>query len=189
VELIGTVVRLQVQTARLKPGPAGARVYDPAPLLPVTELDVGPRGVVGMTADGPVVDVHHADHPDTRNVGLRNGLSVIPAGHYAWMRAQFGDHLVDGIAGESLLLDTPGVLDPLDGPLVLETADGVLHVGEVAAIPPCVEFSRFASRRGRDDTGPEVLAALELLGCGIRGFYLRSPDSGRVAVGARLLRP
>ena len=42
--LVGTVVRLQVQRSRLKPGQRGARTYDPAPLLEVPALDVGPDG-------------------------------------------------------------------------------------------------------------------------------------------------
>ncbi|MDT7550979.1 MAG: hypothetical protein QOE84_3373, partial [Actinomycetota bacterium] len=33
MELIGTVVRLQVQRSRLKPGAGTARVYNPGPLL------------------------------------------------------------------------------------------------------------------------------------------------------------
>ena len=71
MELIGTVVRLQVQRSRLKPGEKTQRVYDPAPLLEVDELQVTPRGVLGP---GGLLDVHHADHADTRNVKLRNGL-------------------------------------------------------------------------------------------------------------------
>jgi hypothetical protein len=35
VDVLGTVVRLQVQRSRLKPGPRSTRVYDPAPLLEV----------------------------------------------------------------------------------------------------------------------------------------------------------
>jgi hypothetical protein len=185
VELIGTVVRLQIQRDRLKPGPAGGRVYDPSPLLEVPSLTVGPRGVKGP--DG-ALDVHHADHPHTRNVRLLNGLSVLPRGHYLRMREMFGPHLVDGIAGESLLLDTPHLLADLDGPLVLETDDRSLAISDAAAMPPCVEFSRFATRRSVGDTGPEVLAAMEQLGGGMRGFHLHITDVGVVRAGARLLR-
>lgn len=182
MELIGTVVRLQVQRSRLKPGVGSERVYDPAPLLEVDALDVTPRGVVGP---GGVLDVHHADHPDTRNVKLRNGLSVMTRGRYDALRARYGDRLVDGIAGESLLLDAG---DDLAGDLLLETETGLLPlVGEVAA--PCVEFSRFVLGRGLGDTGPEVLAAMKDLDGGARGFYLRTEGSGRVRAGHRLLRP
>ncbi|MCU1674625.1 MAG: hypothetical protein JWN77_2738 [Frankiales bacterium] len=178
MELIGTVVRLQVQRSRLKPGPAGGRVYDPAPLLEVPALEVAARGV---TAAG-VLDVHHADHPDSRNVKLRNGLSVMTRPRYDALRARFGLHLVDGIAGESLLLDE-GV-DVL-GDVRLETDDGLLELSAEPA-PPCVEFSRFCLRA--DGTGPDVLAALADLQDGARGFYLRTSGTGRVSAGCRLFR-
>jgi hypothetical protein len=182
MELIGTVVRLQVQRARLKPGPRGSRVYDPAPLQEVAWLDVTPRGVVG---EGDLLDVHHADHADTRNNQLRNGLSVMTRGRYDALRARYGARLVDGIAGESLLLDAG---EDLSGELLLETESGpIALVGEAA--PPCVEFSRFVLGRGLGDTGPEVLAAMADLDDGARGFYLRTEGSGRVRAGHRLLRP
>jgi len=182
VELIGTVVRLQVQRSRLKPGEKPYRVYDPAPLLEVDELVVTPRGVTGP---GGLLDVHHADHPDTRNVKLRNGLSVMTRPRYDALRAAYGAHLVDGIAGESLLLDQGG---DLSGPLVLETEEGGLDLMGAAA-PPCVEFSRFVLGRGLGDSGPEVLAAMAALDDGARGFYLQTHGTGRVRAGARLFRP
>jgi hypothetical protein len=182
VELIGTVVRLQVQRSRLKPGPRGARRYDPTPLRAVAALDVTPRGVVG---DG-IVDVHHADHPDSRFRG-DNGLSVMTLGGYAALRERYGEHLVDGVAGESLLLDTTRSAD-LTGPLVLDTGDGLLELtGQVAE--PCVEFTRFVLRRPVGDAGPEVRAALGALGGGARGYYLATAGTARVTAGARLLRP
>ena len=181
MELIGTVVRLQLQRSRLKPGEKHQRVYDPAPLLEVDELVVTPRGVTGP---GGMLDVHHADHPDTRNVKLRNGLSVMTRPRYDALRAAYGPHLVDGIAGESLLLDDGG---DLSGELVLETDEGRLALVGAAA-PPCVEFSRFVLGRGLGDTGPEVLAAMAALDGGARGFYLRTEGTGRVRAGARLFR-
>lgn len=182
MELIGTVVRLQVQRSRLKPGQATTRVYNPEPLLEVSELDISKRGVVG---DG-VLDVHHADHPDSRNVKLLNGVSVMTVSRYRALRERYGEHLVDGIAGESLLLDTEH-LDDLSGRLVLETADGALQLDSIPA-PPCVEFSRFAIGRGAGDVGLEVMATLDALDDGARGYYLQTSDTGRVRAGARLYR-
>lgn len=184
MELIGTVVRLQVQRSRLKPGVVPHRRYDPAPLLAATALDVTPRGVVGQTAEGPVLDVHHADHPDTRNVKLTNGLSVMSRPRYARLRAQYGEQLVDGIAGESVLLDLDG---ELTGPLALESESGLLQLTGAPA-PPCIEFSRFVTGRGPADTGPEVLAALSALDGGARGHYLTIEGSGRIRLGHRLFR-
>ncbi len=175
VQVLGTVVRLQVQRSRLKP----AGEYDPSPLLEVSSLEVGPRGVTG---DGHL-DVHHADHPDTRNRKQRNGLSLLPRAHYDRMRARFGPHLVDGIAGESLLLDTDGPWESPLGDLLLETVDGApLALRQVIAAPPCEEFTRFCLR---SDEGVEQ--ALEELSHGMRGFYAAVEGSGRVEAGCRLL--
>ena len=189
--LLGTVVRLQVQRSRLKPGPAGGRVYDPAPLLEVQALDVGPRGVVGVTADGPVLDVHHADHPDSRNARLVNGLSLLPRAHYDRLRQAYGPHLLDGVAGEGLLLATDGPwgAQELDGGLELETTTGWLALTAAMPAPPCVEFSRFCL----DDLeaaadGEAVRGALDGLADGARGFYVTAQGAGRVALGARLRR-
>jgi len=189
VELIGTVVRLQVQRERLKPGPAGARVYNPAPLLEVEALELGPRGVHGLVDESRVLDVHHADHPQTRNVKLLNGVSVMTTARYADLRARFGDRMADGIAGESVLLDA-ATLD-LSGPVVLETNQGPLPLTAVP-IPPCVEFSRWVLGRDVGDTGAEVLAAMAGLADGARGFWLQGAGEGVVRHGHRmhrLLRP
>ena len=188
---IGTVARLQVQRSPLKPGPATTRVYDPSPLLEVEALAVGPRGVVGQTADGPVLDVHHADHPQSRNRRLANGLSLLPRTAYVALRERYGPHLADGVAGESLLLDTDGPWSEADlaGTLWLETAeDGLLELDGAVAAPPCVEFSRFCLRQAPGPVGPDVRQALLDLDGGARGFYVSARGAGRVERGARLLR-
>ena len=188
---VATVVRLQVQRSRLKPGPATTRTYDPAPLLEVEALEIGPRGVVGQTADGPVLDVHHADHPDTRNRRLANGLSLLPRAHYAGLRQRYGPHLVEGVAGESLLLDTAGPWTGADveGALWLETVEGeLLELPSTEPAPPCVEFSRFCLGVPVGPVGPDVSQALVDLDGGARGFYAQVRGTGRVERGARLLR-
>lgn len=191
MSVVGTVVRLQVQRAPLKPGPPGERVYDPSPLLEVPSLEVGPRGARGLLPDGPVLDAHHADHPRSRNVRLVNGLSVLPRAHYAQLRARYGPRVVDGSAGESLLLDTPGPLteDDLRGALLLDTVDGgPLPLELVSAAPPCVEFSRWVLGRGLGEVDDEVKETMAWLGEGRRGFYLRVLGTGQVGPGARLVR-
>lgn len=188
--VIGVVGRLQVQRSRLKPGPATTRVYDPAPLCEVEALEVGPRGCRGLVDGEWVLDVHHADHPDSRNVQLVNGLSLLPRSHYARMADRYGDHLVVGVAGESVLLDTDGDLtvDDLAGELVLETADGVVEVGDAMVAAPCVEFSRFALGIAPGPVGDDVKEALVVLDDGTRGFYVTPRTTAVVRVGDRLVR-
>jgi hypothetical protein len=183
---LGSVVRLQVQRAPLKPGSRGSRVYDPSPLLEVEALDVGPRGCTGRAAGEQVLDVHHADHPQTRNRRLGNGLSLLSRTAYVRLRQAYGDHLVDGIAGESVLLDT---FEPGAGGLLLETDDGAtLELYDVVPAPPCVEFSRFALDRDLGPVDDELLAALSALDDGARGWYASTAGAGRVRVGGRVWR-
>lgn len=189
--VVGTVVRLQVQRSPLKQRPPGSGPYDPRPLLEVAVLRVGPRGCTGLVGEQRVVDVHHGDHPETRHVRGVNGLSVLPTAHYARLRTQYGPHLLDGVAGENLLLDTGplGLREgDLAGTLLLETDEGVVEATGAMAAPPCVEFSQYALGRRPGDLGPEVMAALDDLDRGVRGFYLRVSGTGSVRAGARLLR-
>lgn len=188
--MVGTVVRLQVQRSHLKPRPSGSGHYDPAPLLQVAALEVGERGCIGLVDGDRVLDVHHADHEQTRNVRLVNSVSFLPLSHYARMRARYGPHLVDGVAGENVLLDTPSpwTADDLAGPLWLELDGGPVPVVGAMAAPPCAEFSRFALRRDDLEVDDEVRAALEDLDHGTRGFYLRPTAPGTLVPGARLLR-
>lgn len=186
---LGTVVRLQVQRSHLKPRPSGSGHYDPAPLLEVPALEVSARGCIGVAGDERVVDVHHADHPDSRNVRLVNGLSVLPVAHYERLRARYGPHLADGVAGENLLVETAGpwTVDDLQGELALELDTGPVPVRGVLAAAPCVEFTRYALGRDDLELDDEVRAALEDLDHGSRGFYLQLDGAGTVRPGARLL--
>jgi hypothetical protein len=182
--VIGTVIRLQVQRSRLKLGPRGARVYDPAPLQEVEALEIGPRGCIGLRGDERILDVHHADHPDTRNVKLVNGLSLLPRLNYDRMQQLYGEHLTVGVAGESVLLDLDAPWP--EGDLLLETDGEPLLLQDVLAAPPCVEFSRFCLRLPVGPVGAEVTQALEDLDHGVRGYYASARGTGTVRVGGRL---
>src|SRR5881409_1168921 len=91
---LGRIVRLQIQRASLKTGEKPTRVYDPAPLLAVDRLALGPDGALGAGSDGSwVVDVHHRTHPNTKNEDGAHGVSIGFTTHYALMRERFGDRL------------------------------------------------------------------------------------------------
>ncbi len=106
MERIGTIVRLQIQTASLKVGETPRR-YDPAALRSLGAATVTSEGVLGRHGDGSIVlDVHHERHRLSKNRGGANGVSLGFTAHYRAMRDRFGDHLADGIAGENILVET-----------------------------------------------------------------------------------
>src|SRR5260370_17109257 len=80
---VGRIVRLQIQRSSLKTGKKPNRAYDPAPLLTVDRLALGPDGALGAGSDGSwVVDVHHLAHPRTKNEDGAHGASIALTSHY-----------------------------------------------------------------------------------------------------------
>jgi hypothetical protein len=176
MRFIGSIVRLQVQTVSLKVGQAPQRRYDPAGIRAVPTLELNDGGVQGWTeTNEPLADVHHRDHPASKNRGGENGISLGFTSHYDEMRYQFDQHLIDGIAGENILVATDRHIDATDlvGDVVIATADGRhLHLTNVFPAAPCVEFSRYALRFP-DDARPDetVTAAIRFLNDDMRGYY------------------
>src|SRR5947209_4451089 len=108
---IGRIKLLQVQQSGLKVKQEPYGYYDPAPLLTVKSLLLHPVGVIGITPDGRrVIDVHHVEHPSSRNRKGNNGVSVGFTSHYEAMRGKFGDHVADGCAGENILVEAENIL-------------------------------------------------------------------------------
>ena len=63
-------------------------------------LCLGEGGVSASIAHGErIPDAHHQDHQASKNVRGRNGISIGFTAHYAAMRARFGEHLENGLAG------------------------------------------------------------------------------------------
>jgi hypothetical protein len=93
------------------------------------------------------------------------------------MRARFGDHLTDGIAGESILVETEGPIrqEDVEGGITIRTAEG--HdalLEEITVAEPCVEFTRFTIHYPPDSRSDrQVTEALAFLRAGMRGFYAR----------------
>jgi hypothetical protein len=186
---LGPLVRLQIQRSALKTGAKPDRRYSPAPILSVERLWVTPAGVLGAAVDGAwLVDVHHRDHPASRNEDGGHGVSVGFTGHYDRMRGRFGDRITPGCAGENLLAGADGVvaLEDLRDGLVVVGADGAerqrLRVLEVAR--PCRPFTGWALGQQVD---PEVLKdSLQFLDVGMRGYYCVAEGVAEIAVGDRL---
>ncbi len=131
---------------------------------------IAPRG-----PEQSVVDVHHRIHPDSKYRD-GNAVSILFTPHYAAMRDHFGSHLEDGIAGESILVETGSMvaLGDLERGVTLLTAEGEwIDLTRAQVAEPCVEFTRFALRFPADaPSDRSVTNALTFLRGGMRGFYL-----------------
>ncbi len=176
---IGRIKLVQVQRSSLKLGERLRTWYDPAPLLTVEKLLLLPKGVVGMIGvDQEIMDIHHMDHPDTRNSKGRNGVSLGFTAHYRAMRAQFGEHLSDGIAGENIIVesDRSFALADLGEQVIIESSQTgqCAYLAIVKAAAPCVEFTQYAANHGMPLAAAELKAALQFLENGRRGFYVRA---------------
>src|SRR3954453_9583833 len=102
---LGKICRLQVQPTSLKVGDRQLRSYDPAGIRAVPKLTITEHGVIGWNASGERIDdVHNWHHPQSKNRG-DNAISIGFVSHYEEMRRADGDHLVDGIDGENILVE------------------------------------------------------------------------------------
>jgi len=181
------IVRLQVQRGPVKVGKAPLRNYEPAALVSVQSLLAGPQGVHGVAAAGEVImDVHHTAHPQSRDRKGRAGVLFMGTGDYAALRERYGEHLVDGIAGETVLLDAPEGLAgrPIPNTVIVRTAVGPLELRGVRVAEPCVEFSRYCLRqepsRVVDDAVRKTLIDLD---GGARGYRSIAAAEGTIALG------
>lgn len=172
---IGCVALLQVLPSTVKLGEGFNTYYDPTPILAVEKLLLSPQGVIGYLSDGQeVMDIHHVEHPLSRNRG-RNGVSIGFTSHYATMRTQFGEHLVNGIAGDNILIESEDIftLKDLGSRLAIQQqATGQLaYLIGLRVAAPCVEFAEFAANQGMPMSGKELKIVLQFLNDGRRGFY------------------
>jgi hypothetical protein len=151
MKYIGTINFVQVQQAPLKTGNKPARVYDPSPLLVVDCLRLTPNGLVGQAMDGgEIIDVHNAHHPQTRFADV-NDISIGFTAYYQQMRAQFGDHLVDGCAGENIIItsDRAYSLAELGSQLIIQTNTGEsVHLHDVRVAAPVSSSAIMCIRHG-----------------------------------------
>ena len=170
---LGQIVRLQVQRGCLKRMEGGRKIYDPSPILAVTQLTLTKSGACARLDDGSyLIDVHNAAHPTTRNNKGVNPLSFVFTSHYDRMRQHFGDHLVSGCAGESILVETSAIVSLADvaGGVVIQTKQGPVTLGSVVVAEPCTSFSEFALQRPSAPT-EQLKPALQFLGEGTRGYH------------------
>lgn len=174
MQRLGRVVSLQVQTDSIKTGRKPHERYTPTPhLVGVCALHLSSDGVVGVNESGATLpDVHNRTHPHSKWRG-NNSLSIGFTGHYAEMRSRFGDHLVDGIAAESVLIEHDGLVELplLNNGIVVRRGDQQIEIGPWEVAHPCAPFAKFCLKYP-DNERPDhrITEALRFLENGMRGF-------------------
>jgi hypothetical protein len=186
-ELIGEIVRLQVQRVPIKV--KGSR-YLPDEILPVERASVDAWGMVGWHDGAWVVDAHNRAHPSRRGGG-RRPLSIGFNGHYEAMEERFGSAPI-GIAGENMIVDGDALLlDDLGEGLIVETSAAELLLERPRVAAPCVEFTSFML--GLDEVAPlaDIQGALTDLHDGRRGFIVAADHAAQpveIVVGDKVYR-
>jgi hypothetical protein len=179
---LGIVKLVQVQPSGLIIETPSGSFYDASRRVEVESLCITSRGIEAITPEGEqVLDIHHLDHPD--KAYDNNDLVCIGfTSHYKGMRARFGDHMVDGIAGENIIIEYEQEVWPEDlhQQIAFENTNtgrrALLDVVSFAA--PCEEFSHFAANSQYERLPAEKLkATLQFLGNGRRGYLLVLSDN------------
>jgi hypothetical protein len=183
---LGRIVRLQIQPAPLKLGEKPNRRYDPSALRGVSELTLTREGATARTPEGEtVLDIHHARHPHTRNHANTNPLSIGFSAHYDLMRAEYGEQLWTGCAGETIIVENLQriKLDDVAAGIAIVPQNGgaAVWLTSVAVARPCLPFSGYVL----GGTEALVKTTLQFLDDGLRGFYcaLEQDAPAPIAVG------
>lgn len=171
MQLIGRIVRLQVQVESLKRGERPYRVYSLSNLRVVPEMKLTADGVAGLDGQAEMLDVHHLRHPRSRH-RPGNGISFNFTTHYGRMDHRFGPHMALGCAGENIIVETAASfdLDQLQKGLILQTSGGrQIYLDQIAVMLPCLPFSKYSLQDANPP--PDVLKeTLQFLDQGTRGF-------------------
>ena len=174
---LGRVKLTQLQPSGLIIETSSGYFYDASRLVVVDRLKITPLGIEAITPEGEqVLDIHHINHPD-KAYDDDDLVCIGFTSHYDAMRDRFGDHMVDGIAGENIIIDFEEEVWPEDlgSHIGIENADtGQLAVFDMVSFAaPCQEFSHFAAQSQDDKLPPDTLKPiLQFLGNGRRGFLL-----------------
>ena len=179
---LGRVKLVQVQPDGLIIETPSGHFYDASRLVEVDRLYITMLGIEATTPEGEhVLDIHHIDHP---NKAYDNDdlVCIGFTSHYQAMRARFGEHMVDGIAGENITIEYEQEvwLEDLGQQIAIENADSG-HMARLDVLnfaAPCGEFSHFAaSSQHKQLPAAKLKSTLQFLGNGRRGFLLVLSDN------------
>jgi hypothetical protein len=174
---LGEVKITQLQPSGLIIETPSGYYYDASRLVEVDCLKITPLGIEAITSEGEtMLDIHHISHPD-KAYDEDDLVCIGFTAHYQAMRGRFGEHMVDGIAGENIIIEYPEEVwsEDLGQRIGIENTE----TGELALLDllsyaePCSEFSHFAAQSQKQKLPADRLKSiLQFLGKGRRGFLL-----------------
>ena len=184
---LGTVKLVQLQPHGLIIKTSSGYYYDVNRRVEVDHLLITPLGIETTTVDGVrVLDIHHISHPD-KAYDDDDLVCIGFTSHYEAMRARLGEHMVDGTAGENIIIENDEEVWTADlGRRIAienqETGHRTL-LDFVSHAAPCREFSLFATQSQHTKLPANKLKeTLQFLENGRRGFLLVLADGQKTAV-------
>jgi hypothetical protein len=170
---LGQITALYIANATSKTGRPAPDGYDPSVVLEVEAIRITARGSLGLRHGSWIPDVHHRDHPQSRNRD-DNDISLNFTGHYAKMIERFGPRITPGCAGENIIVSNEKVIsaDEIETGILIHAHDGTCKLESLIPTPPCAPFSGWALAKTNPEPS-EIKAALQFLQHGTRGFYVK----------------
>jgi len=174
---LGTVSLVQLQPSGLIIETPAGYFYDVSRRVEVDQLLITTKGIEATTPDGNhVLDIHHLDHPD-KAYDDDDLVSIGFTSHYQAMRERFGEHMVDGSAGENIIIEFAEEVwtDDIGKHLAIKSSvtGQITMLDFVSFAPPCDEFSHFVAQSQENRLpAKELKSILQFLNNGRRGFLL-----------------
>jgi hypothetical protein len=191
---LGKVKLVQIQPSGLIIRTPSGDFYDSSRRVVVDRLKITPLGIEATLPDGKqVLDIHHINHPG-KAYGKKDLVSIGFTSHYVAMWSRFGEHMLDGIAGENIIIECDHEIwmDDLEQQIEIEDQNNgrKILLDLVKYAKPCNEFSHFAANSQQEKLPADVLkSTLQFLNNGRRGFLLvlsEGQDSAMVQPGDRV---
>lgn len=174
---LGHVKLVQIQPGGLIIKTPSGYFYDASRRLEVEELIISERGIEATAPTGKhVLDIHHLDHPD-KAYDSDDLISIGFTSHYQAMRDKFGEHMVDGVAGENIIVENKQEiwLEDLGSQIIIENSKTGQQtiLDQIQIANPCEEFSHFAAcSQDKRLAADKLKSTLKFLSGGRRGFLM-----------------